>query len=104
MVRLARELRGLTQTEAANRAGSTQALLSRIESGQVVPEGVDTEQLAAVLDVPVAFLVEPGVPAAAPLFRKRAIRSARRKLVGTLLVPSAVRFSSATLSGAKTPR
>lgn len=78
MVRLARELRGLTQTEAAKRAGSTQARLSRIESGQVVPDDDETTQLAFALDVPAAFLVEPGVPAAAPLFRKRAIRSARR--------------------------
>ena len=78
MVRLARELRCLTQTEAARRAGSTQARLSRIESGQVLPDDAETEQLAAALDVPARFLLEPGVPAAAPLFRKRAIRSARR--------------------------
>jgi Zn-dependent peptidase ImmA (M78 family) len=34
--------------------------------------------LAEALELPSSFLIEPGVPAAAPLFRKRAIRSVKR--------------------------
>jgi len=78
MARLAREMLEHTQTATANNAGLTQARLSRIESGQIPPAPEEVDALATALQVPVAFLREPGVPAAAPLFRKRAIRSARR--------------------------
>jgi len=78
MVRLAREMSELTQTETAKRAGITQARLSRVESGQVAASADEADRLAAALGVPPAFLYELGVPAAVPLFRKRAIRSARR--------------------------
>jgi Zn-dependent peptidase ImmA (M78 family)/DNA-binding XRE family transcriptional regulator len=78
MVRLARELRELTQTGLAKEAGLPQARLSRIETGQVDPTTDDVEALARALSVPTAFFSEAGTPAAAPLFRKRAIRSVRR--------------------------
>ncbi|HEV7774268.1 MAG TPA: XRE family transcriptional regulator [Conexibacter sp.] len=79
MVRLAREKLELTQTVTARRSGISQARLSRLESGQQVilaPQEID--QLAETLKVPRGFLEQPAMPAAAPLFRKRAIRSARR--------------------------
>jgi len=78
MSRLAREMLELTQTATATNARLSQARLSRIESGQVPPTPGEVDALAAALQVPAAFLREPGVPAAVPLFRKRAIRSARR--------------------------
>lgn len=78
MVRLAREMLEHTQTATATNAGLTQARLSRIESGQIPPSPEEVDALAAALQVPAAFLREPGVPAAVPLFRKRSIRSARR--------------------------
>lgn len=79
MVRLAREKLELTQTTVASRAGIPQPRLSRLESGQPVPMSADEiERLAHTLDVPSAFLEQPATPAVAPLFRKRAIRSARR--------------------------
>jgi Zn-dependent peptidase ImmA (M78 family)/DNA-binding XRE family transcriptional regulator len=78
MLRLARELRGNTQTRLATDAGIPQARVSRIESGQL-PAGKDElRALAAALQLPSSFLIEPGVPAAVPMFRKRAIRSAKR--------------------------
>lgn len=77
MVRLARELRGLTQTEVARRGGLPQARLSRLETGQMPAEAPDMSALSRALELPVSFFYEPGAPAAAPLFRKRAIRSAR---------------------------
>ncbi len=78
MLRLARELRGVTQTELGRSAGIPQARLSRIESGQIPATAADITAIATTLELPRAFLGEPGVPAAVPLFRKRAIRSVKR--------------------------
>jgi Zn-dependent peptidase ImmA (M78 family)/transcriptional regulator with XRE-family HTH domain len=75
MVRLARELRGLTQTQLGELSGIPQASLSRIEGGLKEATCVELEQLSATIGLPLAFFEEPDVPAAAPLFRKRAIRS-----------------------------
>lgn len=77
MIRLARELRGLTQTALATCAGMPQARVSRIETGQLDATPDDLAALADVLELPPPFFMEPGAPAAAPLFRKRAIRSVR---------------------------
>lgn len=77
MIRLARELRGLTQTEVASRSKIPQARLSRIETGQAPASEADLLAFSFALDLPAAFFGEPGAPAAAPVFRKRAIRSAR---------------------------
>jgi Zn-dependent peptidase ImmA (M78 family)/transcriptional regulator with XRE-family HTH domain len=77
LIRLARELRGLSQTAAAAQAGIPQAVLSRIE-GDIRPASHDElRALAATLDFPARFFSESDAPAAAPLFRKRAIRSVR---------------------------
>lgn len=78
MVRLGRELRGWTQTALAQKAGIPQARLSRIEAGQLAASAEDADGLARALGFPAAFLLEPGTPVAAPLFRKRAIRSVRQ--------------------------
>lgn len=78
MLHLARHLRGVTQTALAAEAGLPQARLSRIEAGALQASTQELEQLARALRLPTRFLTEPGVPAAAPLFRKRAIRSAKR--------------------------
>jgi Zn-dependent peptidase ImmA (M78 family) len=78
MIRLARELRDLTQTQTAKRAGLPQARLSRIETGQVEIDDADIAALSQALGLPNLFFREPGAPAAVPLFRKRAIRSARK--------------------------
>jgi Zn-dependent peptidase ImmA (M78 family) len=77
MVRLARELRGLTQTALAKKASLPQARLSRIEAGQLEATSGEIEALSNALELPAAFLVEAGAPAAVPLFRKRVIRSGR---------------------------
>jgi len=77
MVRLARELRGETQTGLARKARLPQARLSRVETGQVDISDDELQQLADILALPASFFLEPGTPAAVPLFRKRAIRSVR---------------------------
>lgn len=77
MLRLARELRGETQTALATKAGLAQARLSRVETGQVGTSDDELQRIADVLALPASFFHEPGTPAAVPLFRKRAIRSIR---------------------------
>jgi Zn-dependent peptidase ImmA (M78 family)/DNA-binding XRE family transcriptional regulator len=76
MVRLAREMRSMTQTQLARESGVPQAILSRIEANIRSTTDVELEQLAATMGLPVSFFLEPDSPAAAPLFRKRALRSA----------------------------
>lgn len=78
MVRLGRELRDLTQTDVAKRGGPEQTRLSRIEGGTLEPSEADVHSIATILELPESFFYEPGTPAAAPLFRKRAIRSKRK--------------------------
>src|SRR5680860_1350268 len=75
MVQLVRVARGLTQTDLAKRAGISQAVLSKVETGGVE---LDTDRLAAVateLNVPLARLTtsEPtgGVLSACAFHRKR---------------------------------
>lgn len=82
MVRLAREMREMSQTKLASESGVSQAIISRIEGNVREPTDAEVEQLAAALQVPTAFFMEPDSPAAAPMFRKRAIRSvtAARKI------------------------
>ncbi len=76
----------------ASDSGLPQARVSRIESGQLPVSEEEFDRLARALELPGAFLIEPGVPAAAPLFRKRAIRSAKR--LGTIQA----RLNTAVLS------
>lgn len=77
MVRLGREMRDMSQTQLAQQAGLAQAIVSRIESGLRPASPGERLQLARALALPPAFFDEPDAPAAAPLFRKRAIRSVR---------------------------
>ena len=78
MVRLARQLREMTQTDIATRSGLTQTHLSRVESGHADLTPEEMQRLGAALEFPPSFLIEPGAPAVAPLFRKRAIRSVKK--------------------------
>jgi Zn-dependent peptidase ImmA (M78 family)/transcriptional regulator with XRE-family HTH domain len=75
MVRLGRELRQLSQTALAKLAGVPQANLSRIEGNLRNATQTELTRIAAALELPEAFFLEPGAPAATPMFRKRAIRS-----------------------------
>jgi Zn-dependent peptidase ImmA (M78 family)/transcriptional regulator with XRE-family HTH domain len=65
----------MSQTRLAKESGVAQSNVSRIEAGLRPASGSEAEYLARALGVPLAFLTEPDTPAAAPLFRKRAIRS-----------------------------
>jgi Zn-dependent peptidase ImmA (M78 family)/DNA-binding XRE family transcriptional regulator len=88
MVRLAREMRALTQSALADDSGVPQAVLSRIESGLRAATSDELARIASAVSLPVEFFLEPDTPAAAPLFRRRALRSARayRTLQGRINV------------------
>jgi Zn-dependent peptidase ImmA (M78 family)/transcriptional regulator with XRE-family HTH domain len=75
MIRLAREMRGLSQTRLAAIAKVPQANLSRIEANLRAATDEEITRLAAAVELPAGFFFEPDAPAAAPMFRKRAIRS-----------------------------
>ena len=75
MVRLARQMRQLSQTRLATLARIPQANLSRIEANLRPASDDEITSLAAALELPPEFFFEPDAPAAAPMFRKRAIRS-----------------------------
>lgn len=55
-LRLARDLRGLSQTDVAMSSGLTPAAVSQFESGTVRPSSSTVDRLAEVLSVPVPFL------------------------------------------------
>src|SRR4051794_3122956 len=79
LIKLAREFRDMTQSQLSTQSRIAQPRLSRIEAGHADATDVEAEALADSLAVPVSFFAQSATPAAFPLFRKRAIRSARRR-------------------------
>jgi transcriptional regulator with XRE-family HTH domain len=80
MLQLARAARGFTQGELAERAGVTQALISKLENGLTLDPTQETvEALASALDYPVSFLFSDEKPHGLPPFhfRKRASLGAK---------------------------
>jgi Zn-dependent peptidase ImmA (M78 family)/transcriptional regulator with XRE-family HTH domain len=75
MIRLAREMRTMSQAALAEHSGVPQAIISRIESDVRAATSLEVERIGDALGYPLTFFYEPDVPGAAPLFRKRAIRS-----------------------------
>lgn len=62
-LRLARELRGLNQTELAREVGTLRAAsLSQFEQGHAKPSSATLQRLAVVLRVPIAFFATPTRP------------------------------------------
>lgn len=56
-LKICRVARGLTQPELANLVGSTKQVISLYEKGERIPKVVAAAKYAAVLDVPVNYLV-----------------------------------------------
>lgn len=90
---LARELRGITKAEVADRVSKTAAAIGQFENGRARPDAVTLAALALALGVPIAFFARKQI---APLMsidecHFRSLRSAsqreRRRLLamGTLL-------------------
>jgi Zn-dependent peptidase ImmA (M78 family)/transcriptional regulator with XRE-family HTH domain len=59
MVGTVRVARGLTQSQVANKAGISQAVLSKVEGGALELDRERIESLARVLEVPVELLLMP---------------------------------------------
>ena len=78
-LRVARELRGLTQREVVERMGNTISppALSQIEAGKLRPSRATAEQLAATLDVPLAFFSAQWPAGGQPVTYFRNLRSTR---------------------------
>jgi Zn-dependent peptidase ImmA (M78 family)/transcriptional regulator with XRE-family HTH domain len=82
MLRLARQLKGIHQTEAASRLGIEQPLLSRIENGLVEPREETLLRAEIVYEIPRSFfeLSDPvyGAPVSVhPMWRRKADVSIR---------------------------
>lgn len=82
MLRVARQLRGFQQGDAAERLGVSQAMLSRIEN-KLTAAGDDLiQRAAAAYDLPFTFFMQPdpmlGAPVSVhPMWRRKASVSAR---------------------------
>src|SRR5688572_11129432 len=60
LMRLARDLRGLTQGELAERCGCKQAYLSHVEHGFRIPTPERAQAIAKAMDFPVEFFFQEG--------------------------------------------
>lgn len=90
MLRLAREFREASQTRLAKDSGISQAVISRIESDLRIPTTDELDAIANALGFPSEFFLEADTPAAVPMFRKRAIRSATKNRMIQARVNTAV--------------
>jgi Zn-dependent peptidase ImmA (M78 family)/transcriptional regulator with XRE-family HTH domain len=89
---VARELRGLTRVDLADRIGKTASAISQFEGGRSRPDSKTLAAMALVLGIPVGFFARPDCrPLSLEACHFRTLRSAsqreRRKLlsIGTLL-------------------
>ena len=80
MLVLARQSRGLTQTELAQRLGISQAQVSKVENGLDAPDASMVERYAAALDYRPSFFFQKGALLGLPPYhhRKRAKLGAKR--------------------------
>lgn len=60
LIRAAREAKGLTQNEVAERTGKSLQMIGRIERGAAAPSFETLEALSSVLEVPVAAFFKAG--------------------------------------------
>ena len=81
-VRQVRELRGMTQTELAERIGVTQPFIAQIETGFAQPSEDTINTLADVMHFPPAFFRQEApidFPLGSLLYRARAVATASEK-------------------------
>ena len=81
-VRQARELRGLTQTELAQKVGVEQAAIARIEGGALKPSDALVQAIALQTRFPIGFFHRPNgpeIPMGSLLFRAHASTTLREK-------------------------
>ena len=72
MLALARESKGFTQKDLADQIGCKQSRLSKIESGELIPQEIDIQNFARVLGQSREFFFQQGetMPASVSFYRK----------------------------------
>ena len=100
MLTLARRTRGWSQAQTAGRAGVAQSLVSRYESGTMLPRDGHIEQLSAALDYPTGFFFQglfvtgPGI---GEIFHRKRVVTAAKTLGKFHAVAEVRRFDIAKL-------
>jgi Zn-dependent peptidase ImmA (M78 family)/transcriptional regulator with XRE-family HTH domain len=91
MLTLAREARGLTQTELASLLDFGQGTLSKYETGFLAPPNDVVDQLSEKLDFPADFFFERGVPYGLPPFHFRRRKKLSTKTLGRIVAEMNIR-------------
>ena len=81
---LARESRGYTQAELSRLASIGQGTVSKYETGASEPPDGFAEEIAKVLDYPIAFFYQPGRPYGFPPFHYRRRKKLSAKVLGKI--------------------
>ena len=73
MFRLARNYRGITQSELAGRSKISQGVLSKIDHGLIIPNDQQLKEIASALDFPIEFFTQNAhdLPSGLVFHRKR---------------------------------
>ncbi len=69
-IRHARRVAHLTMTQAAERAGCSESLISKIENGQATPSLAMLHRIAVALDTNIAALTREEAPTTGPVLRE----------------------------------
>ncbi len=91
MLTLAREARGLTQAELADRLKVTQGTLSKYETGMNVPPPEFVAELGQALGYPPSFFAQDGRPYGFPPFHYRKRKKLSAKALGKIVAEMNIR-------------
>jgi Zn-dependent peptidase ImmA (M78 family) len=91
MLTLARESRGLTQSELAAAANFGQGTLSKYETGLLLPPQEAVEVLAGVVSYPTGFFYQVGQPYGFPPFHYRKRKKLSAKALGRIVAEMNIR-------------
>jgi Zn-dependent peptidase ImmA (M78 family)/transcriptional regulator with XRE-family HTH domain len=91
MMTLARDSRGLTQAELADRISIVQGTLSKVETGQYVPSPEFVANLGQALSYPASFFLQSGQPYGFPPFHFRKRKKLSAKTLGKIVAEMNIR-------------
>ena len=100
MLTLARQTRGWSQVQTAKRSEVAQSLVSKYESGTMLPRDGHIERLAAALDYPETFFHQQFVvtgPGIGEIFHRKRVKTAAKTLGRFHAVAEVRRFETAKL-------
>lgn len=92
MLTLARMSRSMTQAELAERTGTTQGRVSKIEHGLLEPTSDLVQEFGRVLDYPVGFFFQPGYMQTLPSWFHRKRKHLPRTLLDRVHAEIAIRI------------